>query len=1749
MAFDYGEVTQESPSLTLTVHSGDQEESTETSDQPGAPAEPEEKPAPAVIYQISTAQVEAESGAVTDSFRLFGSKMTDDIQVKAYLDGQAVNDVTIASIEGDKGGSRTITLQAPVNTSGQDKVYTVAFDYGLVTEESPSLTLTVHSGDQEESSETSDQPEAPISDAEIIAIRPTELIAESGAVTDSFRLLGSKMTDDIQIKAYLDGQVVNDVTIASIEGDKGGSRMITLQAPVNTTDQDQVYTVYFGYGEVTTDSPSITLTVHPSQEEGDPTDLPSQPEDQPSSQAEIRMISVDELAVESGTPSEPFKLFGVKLTDAVNVKAYLNGQETNDVTIASIAGDKGGSRELTLQAPVNTTDQDQVYTVYFGYGEVTTDSPSITLTVHPSQEEGDPTDLPSQPEDQPSSQAEIRMISVDELAVESGTPSEPFKLFGVKLTDAVNVKAYLNGQETNDVTIASIAGDKGGSRELTLQAPVNTTDQDQVYTVYFGYGEVTTDSPSITLTVHPGQDEEDQADNPNLPGDDKPSEDDPQVTPPNKNPEDTIETNLEVGLDQPIANLSKTRKAINLKFKEAITTIQKEQLLNQITYSTSENTNPQSLPEGSNTILLGDTFGIFLPQELTEDITLHIPKGLFVGQDSQTTNDDWQIPVTLQEVKETKITGYSFDQDVLPNTGGRVNITISGENLVNPNEDPSNGTRIRIFDPSGLKVAQEIMDQVTYTGGDDRLVASVPLPANHSDQSQSYRLTFYHQGNKIYQRYLDTNRGDRPAFTVLAKDQASDQPTISYMTIASYAPSGTGSLNDQLDLTHTTVALNQRSKKTEVRIYGANLDETIMDAYAVDQYGVKWPIVAGQLSQYPKRVLTGNSGIPNGFVGGGNFMIAEIILPSDYDEDLTFTYYFAPDGKNYDEVHTVSATVEVDDGRVTLEKKTVTVEYREKETDKVIKDPTQIVGYTFFDNPIKNEELEIDGYQLETDPASLLEDSLGDLPDHLVLYYRPLADNSDEQETNDGDKPEDESSKSEAPAIVYPKETHPIFKTVGDNLTEEEVTNAIVVLGLDRSKYTVTINEDQTLPSTDQASDAIIDVTINFEDGTTDDAQVVIIITEPADTTAPVIDAANVKAVEGQQIPPVMVDVDDLDATVTVDGLPEGLTYNPETKQIEGTIAKTEDWADDEEEKSLPAIISVTEAGGIIATKDITVTVLRDTDGDGTPDTTDNDDDNDGVDDQIEKSEGTDSKNANETPLVLIEEIEESEITNGDQTVKEDEAIEDIVITPGEGSTVTVGELPDGLTHDEETGTISGTPTVDDWTDDEEERELTFDIDTENEDGSGSTETVTITVQRDTDGDGTPDVTDTDDDNDGVSDEDEKKAGTDPKDADSKPIEDTDTTAPVIDVASVIAVEGQPIPPVLVDVDDLDAKVTVDGLPEGLTYNPETKQIEGTIAKADDWEDAEEVRTQSATITVTDEDGNTSTKDITVTILRDTDGDGTPDTTDSDDDNDGVDDLTEKSEGTDPKDAASKPEIADEDNDNSSENDEDPSDDGKEDPSDDGKEDPSDDGKEDPSDEDSKSSEDDSKPSDDAEEDDQPSLADQTDITLSEKTGVKDINNLTEIEKEKVKIAITDANKLPKGTEVLVGSKGDVIINYPDGSHDVIDGKDLVYQLLDSETGKPADPDKGGTPSEPGTGDADKGSDDASDSKGGDKDSSKDKDSKGGDQGSSKDSKAKDSQDKLPQTGESSSAAILGLAGLSIMAGLGLVAGRRKEDN
>ncbi|MDD7766436.1 MULTISPECIES: Rib/alpha-like domain-containing protein [Anaerococcus] len=83
-----------------------------------------------------------------------------------------------------------------------------------------------------------------------------------------------------------------------------------------------------------------------------------------------------------------------------------------------------------------------------------------------------------------------------------------------------------------------------------------------------------------------------------------------------------------------------------------------------------------------------------------------------------------------------------------------------------------------------------------------------------------------------------------------------------------------------------------------------------------------------------------------------------------------------------------------------------------------------------------------------------------------------------------------------------------------------------------------------------------------------------------------------------------------------------------------------------------------------------------------------------------------------------------------------------------------------------------------------------------------------------------------------------------------------------------------------------------------------------------------------------------------------------------------------------------------------------------------------------------------------SDKDDNKTIADKTNPTVPSKTEVKDKNNLTDEEKDKVKKAIEDANKdkFPQGTKVEIGKDGTATITYPDGSVDIIKGNDLVNQ-------------------------------------------------------------------------------------------------------
>ena len=501
----------------------------------------------------------------------------------------------------------------------------------------------------------------------------------------------------------------------------------------------------------------------------------------------------------------------------------------------------------------------------------------------------------------------------------------------------------------------------------------------------------------------------------------------------------------------------------------------------------------------------------------------------------------------------------------------------------------------------------------------------------------------------------------------------------------------------------------------------------------------------------------------------------------------------------------------------------------------------------------------------------------------------------------------------------------PAVTNWGPNEETKTFEVPVVVTNPDGSKVTKTV-EITVQRDTDRDGTPDVTDTDDDGDGYTDAEEIAKgsdpknANSRPAAIIVPVepvtISNKNQTVIDENPITPILIGTGNIDSTVTVDTtkLPNGVTYNPGTFTISGT-PDVNDWGPNEETRKFEIPVVVTNPDGSKVTKTIEITVQRDTDGDGIPDVTDPDDDNDGYTDVEEAAKGSNPKDANSIPAAVITPVAPTTISNPTQTVVDGKPVTNVVITPGNNNaTVTVDEtkLPNGVTYDPTTKTVSGTPNVTDWGPNEETRTFEIPVVVTNPDGSKVTKTIEITVQRDTDGDGDPDVTDPDDDNDGVTDIEENAKGTNPKDANSRPAAVITPIAPTtISNPTQSVVEGNPIANIVITPGNSGATVTVDEskLPNGVTYDQATKTISGT-PDVNDWGPNEETRTFEISVVVTNPDGSKVTKTVEITLQRDTDRDGAPDVTDLDDDNDGVTDVEEIAKGSNPKDANSKPAVA-----------------------------------------------------------------------------------------------------------------------------------------------------------------------------------------------------------------------------------------------
>ncbi|MBM6129168.1 putative Ig domain-containing protein [Staphylococcus epidermidis] len=400
-----------------------------------------------------------------------------------------------------------------------------------------------------------------------------------------------------------------------------------------------------------------------------------------------------------------------------------------------------------------------------------------------------------------------------------------------------------------------------------------------------------------------------------------------------------------------------------------------------------------------------------------------------------------------------------------------------------------------------------------------------------------------------------------------------------------------------------------------------------------------------------------------------------------------------------------------------------------------------------------------------------------------------------------------------------------------DGVTFDEATNTISGTPSEVGSYTVTVT------TTDESGNATeTTFTIDVED-----------------TTKPTVKSVSDQTQEvNTEITPIKIEAtDNSGQTVTnkVDGLPDGITFDEATNTISGTpsevgsyditVTTTDESGNatettftiDVEDTTKPTVEDITDQTQEVNTE-ITPIKIEARDNSGQTVTNKVDGLPDGVtfDEATNTISGTpsevgsytvtvtttdESSNATETTFTIdVEDTTKPTVEDiADQTQEVNTEITPIKIeaTDNSGQAVTnkVDGLPDGVTFDEATNTISGTPS----------EVGSYDITVTTTDENGNSETTTFTI----------DVEDT-----------------------TKPtVEDiTDQTQEINTEMTPIKIEAR---------DNSGQAVTnkVEGLPDGVTFDEATNTISGTPS---------EVGSYDITVTTTDENGNSETTTFTIDV-------------------------------------------------------------------------------------------------------------------------------------------------------------------------------------------------------------------------------------------------------------------------------------------
>lgn len=315
------------------------------------------------------------------------------------------------------------------------------------------------------------------------------------------------------------------------------------------------------------------------------------------------------------------------------------------------------------------------------------------------------------------------------------------------------------------------------------------------------------------------------------------------------------------------------------------------------------------------------------------------------------------------------VSSISLDKDILDSKGGTVTATLNGFKVAEVQDEK---IEAEVYLP-GTTTATTI-EVKKGRDGENKPTLTFDVPENATENTVSYWLGVKYEGVAVYESSASGVRGQRTTISVLPEGKTASDQTLGGLTISG---SNKTDVSDSTDI-EVSVSSAIGELKTELRLYGTNLDPELTKVRAIDENGIIFPVYDIAECDGTIRFVAVAGVHKNGVFGEGNSQLIEVLPPRYVGTNKTYTIQVAIDGKNFIDVPSVKLTVKNENLKNDPEFvecsdkdfKYVNVKYVEKGTGKQLAPADQYKGYSVsmlrqFDIAPKT----IAGYRLVKSPA------------------------------------------------------------------------------------------------------------------------------------------------------------------------------------------------------------------------------------------------------------------------------------------------------------------------------------------------------------------------------------------------------------------------------------------------------------------------------------------------------------------------------------------------------------------------------------------------------------------------------------------------------------------------------------------------------------------------------------------------------------------------------------------------------------